>query len=156
MTTALLIIDAQNDMFAPTPVYESERVLQTLQDLINRARTANAPIILARNDGGPGSPDERGTSGWDLHPALDPDQADLIVDKDTEDAFLRTGLASWLIQSGISKLVICGMQTEYCVDTTCRAAYALGYSVTLVADAHSTYDSEISVRPKSLPITTPS
>ncbi|MBV9330399.1 MAG: isochorismatase family protein [Alphaproteobacteria bacterium] len=36
------------------------------------------------------------------------------------------------------RLIVCGMQTEYCVDTTVRAAHALGYKVTLVSDAHST------------------
>jgi len=42
---------------------------------------------------------------------------------------------------GIKKLVITGLQTEYCVDTTCRRAYSLGYDVVLVKDAHSTWDS---------------
>jgi nicotinamidase-related amidase len=37
-------------------------------------------------------------------------------------------------------LVVAGIQTEYCVDTTCRRAYSLGYDVTLVQDGHSTWD----------------
>ncbi|HTO61462.1 MAG TPA: isochorismatase family protein, partial [Bradyrhizobium sp.] len=39
-------------------------------------------------------------------------------------------------------LIITGMQTEYCVDTACRAAAALGYKVSLVEDAHTTFDSK--------------
>jgi nicotinamidase-related amidase len=37
-------------------------------------------------------------------------------------------------------VIITGVQTEYCVDTTCRRAYSLGYHVVLIRDAHSTYD----------------
>jgi nicotinamidase-related amidase len=40
----------------------------------------------------------------------------------------------------VGKLVVVGLQTEYCVDTTCRRAYGLGYEVILVRDAHSTWD----------------
>lgn len=41
----------------------------------------------------------------------------------------------------IGNLVIAGNQTEYCIDTTCRHAASLGYNVTLVRDAHRTWDS---------------
>ena len=43
---------------------------------------------------------------------------------------------------GIGHLIIAGIQTEYCVDTTCRRGCSLGYEVTLVEDAHSTWDTE--------------
>src|SRR5450759_459897 len=52
--TALLIIDAQVNMFAPeNPVYASEMLLKTLGSLIGRARSANIPIIYVQNNGGP-------------------------------------------------------------------------------------------------------
>ena len=41
---------------------------------------------------------------------------------------------------GIDRLVICGLQTDYCVNATVRQAHALGYDVVLAADAHSTVD----------------
>ncbi len=46
-----------------------------------------------------------------------------------------------LAARGIAKLVVAGIQTECCVDTTCRRASSLGYQTTLVRDAHSTWDS---------------
>ena len=42
----------------------------------------------------------------------------------------------------ISRIVLAGIQTDYCVDTTCRRAYSLGYDVILVQDGHSTWDTE--------------
>jgi nicotinamidase-related amidase len=46
-----------------------------------------------------------------------------------------------LKSKNVRKLVVAGLQTEYCVDTTCRRAYSLGYEVVLVRDAHRTWDS---------------
>ena len=47
-----------------------------------------------------------------------------------------------LQKQNIERLTICGIQTEYCVDTTTRRAYSLGYHVRLVSDGHSTWDGE--------------
>ena len=49
---------------------------------------------------------------------------------------------------GVKNLIITGMQTEYCVDTTCRRAYSLGYRVTLVKDAHSTWGTDLLTAPQ--------
>jgi nicotinamidase-related amidase len=66
---------------------------------------------------------------------------DVVVQKQTPDAFHETNLHRELESKGIKKLVIAGLQTEYCIDTTCRRAFSLGYDVILVKDAHSTWDS---------------
>ena len=52
-------------------------------------------------------------------------------------------MAAWLAEAGIAELVIAGMKTEFCVDTTCRAAAGLGFRPVLVADAHTTTDSPL-------------
>lgn len=59
------------------------------------------------------------------------------VRKTTPDSFHRTVLGELLAQHAITELVICGMHTEFCVDTTTRRALALGYPVVLVADGHT-------------------
>jgi nicotinamidase-related amidase len=55
-----------------------------------------------------------------------------MIKKETPDAFHKTNLHQKLKSKGIEKLVIAGLQTEYCIDTTCRRAYSLGYEVVLV------------------------
>jgi len=59
------------------------------------------------------------------------------VRKTTPDSFLGTPLQDLLDARGVQRLVVCGMHTEFCVDTTTRRALALGYPVLLVADAHT-------------------
>jgi nicotinamidase-related amidase len=69
--------------------------------------------------------------------------SDTRIRKTATDAFHHTQLLATLQARGIRRLVICGFQSEFCVDTTTRRALALGYPVTLVADGHSTLDNRV-------------
>ncbi len=138
--TALLIIDVQNCMFNPVePVYNSTGLLANLQSLIDRARASNTPVIYVQHNGPAGAPHAPGEPGWAIHPAIAPQLGETIVQKTTPDSFYQTTLKEALSSNGIEQLVIAGIQTDYCVDTTCRRAVSEGYQVTLVSDAHSTW-----------------
>jgi nicotinamidase-related amidase len=138
-TTALLLIDAQVNMFEPDPVTNAPAVLERLVALANRARAAGAPVVFVRHNGRPDDPDAPHTPGWAIHPALAPAAGETVIDKHTPDAFYQTELAGVLAERGVGRVVVAGMQTEYCIDTTTRRARSLGYEVVLAADAHSTY-----------------
>lgn len=138
--TALLIIDVQNCMFNPVePVYNSTVLLDNLQSLIHRARGSDTPVIYVQHNGPAGAPHAPGEPGWAIHPAITPQPGETIVQKTTPDSFYQTTLKAELSSNGIEQLVIAGIQTDYCVDTTCRRAVSEGYTVTLVSDAHSTW-----------------
>ena len=138
--TALLIIDVQNCMFNPAePVYNSEILLTNLTTLIDQARAAETPVIYIQHCGPVGAPHAPGEPGWEIHPAIAPHAGELIVQKTTPDSFYQTTLKDELTTRGIEKLVIAGIQSDYCVDTTCRRAMSEGYTVTLISDAHSTW-----------------
>lgn len=142
MSTALLVIDMQlGNFLEPYPIHGGDGLLKSIKRLIAKARSANTPIIYLQNNGGKGDPDEYGTPGWEIHPSIEPEPGDIVVQKGSPDAFHKTDLQQELRSKGVRKLVVAGLQTEYCVDTTCRRAYGLGYEVILVRDAHSTWDS---------------
>jgi len=65
-----------------------------------------------------------------------------VIDKHTPDGFHETELKARLDELGVGHLVIAGMQSEMCVETTVRKAVGLDYEVTLVKDGHSTFDFE--------------
>jgi nicotinamidase-related amidase len=139
--SALVVIDVQVAMFDESdPVYQGAALLTTLGMLIPKARAAGVPVVYVRHDGGPGDPLARGTPGWQIHPSIAPLPGDVIIDKRTPDSFHETPLQGELEARGVSRLVLAGIQTEICVDTTCRRAFSLGYDVTLVTDAHSTWN----------------
>ena len=67
-----------------------------------------------------------------------------MIGKTASDSFYRTSLEDELRRLGTTQLIVTGMQTEFCVDTTCRRALSLGFDVTLVSDAHTTKDALVS------------
>jgi nicotinamidase-related amidase len=140
--TALLVIDVQQCNFEESPpVHKGGELLSKIGALIAQARAVGVPIIYVQHCGRDGAIDEPDTSGWEIHAAVAPIKGDLVIEKRHPDAFQDTSLLTELVFRGIKKLIIAGIQTEYCVDTTCRRAYSLGYKVMLVEDAHSTWTS---------------
>ncbi|MFX1513447.1 MAG: cysteine hydrolase family protein [Promethearchaeota archaeon] len=141
---ALLVIDMQEGNFSdPEPIYQGADLLTKVRSLIEKARSADVLIIYIQNCGETGDPDEPETSGWEIHSSIAPIEGEIVIQKGTPDSFHETPLRRELVSKRIKKLIIAGLQTEYCVDTTCRQAFSLGYEVTLVKDAHSTWDSSL-------------
>jgi nicotinamidase-related amidase len=140
--TALLVVDVQVGMFAQgNPVYRGDELLASIGSLLKKARQSEIPIIyIQQGSERPGHPLEKGTPGWQIHPAIAPQTGEVVVPKCMPDAFYETNLRQELVARGVKNLVITGIQTELCVDATCRQACSLSYDVTLVADAHSTWD----------------
>ena len=142
MADALLIIDMQTGLYdGPDQPFERERVLDTINQLIRRARTAGAPIFVARHTGPAGSPIAAGSPYWQVWHALDVDEArDQFFNKTRPSCFLGTDLAQRLRATQVNELVIVGMKTQFCFDTTCRVAVELGFSVILPEDGHTCMD----------------
>ena len=144
MPTALVIIDMQQGMFADvTAPDRGEEVLQRCADLLGRARAARIPVFHVQYDGGAGDILGKGSPGWPHHPAVAPRPGEPVIEKQNSSAFHGTDFHDRLKNAGIDRLVIAGMQTEYCVDSASRAARALGYRVVLASDAHTTFDSDV-------------
>ncbi len=134
---ALLIIDVQQDLFEKTnPVYQADRLLDNLLALVEAAHRARAPVVYIQHNNKSGL--LKGSPGWQLHPRLRPQEGDLRVDKQRSNAFEQTPLDELLRSRGVKHVVVTGMVTNICVKNTCLGAIALGYTTTLVSDAHRT------------------
>lgn len=139
--TALLVIDVQVGMFNEgDAVYDGDAFLDRLVKVIVQAHQHQVPVIYIQHDGGAGHHLQPGSPNWHIHPRIAPQAGDTVIRKQHPDAFQGTALEAVLGQLQVSHLVVGGIQTEYCVDTTCRRAYSLGYPVTLLQDMHTTWD----------------
>jgi nicotinamidase-related amidase len=136
ISTALLVIDMQQTLVKGA--FDEADVLARQSSLIAQARREDITIVFIQHNHASFEAMRRGTPGWQIHSQLDVRDTDLRIEKTASDAFYQTQLHAELQAISINHLVVTGMMTEYCVDTSCRAALSLGYSVTLVADAHTT------------------
>jgi nicotinamidase-related amidase len=140
MTTALLIIDVQQALCSGEyAAFDIAAVVTRINALSTQARAAGLPVVLVQHEEDSG-PMQAGSAGWALAQDLLTAPTDLRVRKRTPNSFHDTGLDALLKDRGVTRLVTCGLQTEFCVDTTVRQALPLGYEVVLVADGHSTCD----------------
>jgi nicotinamidase/pyrazinamidase len=160
---ALLIIDFQND-FTPggaLPVPEGDRIAEPLNRLIDRF-----DLVVATRDWHP--PDHgsfkgtevdlerwrgtdppsiwpvhcvQGTPGAELHPDLDRDKVDIVIDKGQDPSsqgysgFQDTGLGDLLRDRGVDRLYVAGLATEYCVKNSVLDARGEGFDVVVIEDA---------------------
>lgn len=140
---ALVVIDLQRGMFegASGPLDEADALLARVTGMLAKARARGQPVIYVQHDGGPGDELQRGTPLWPIDARVAPKDGEPIVEKTEPSAFERTGMTKLLKARGIDSLVICGAQSDCCVRATAKAAQEAGYGVTVVKDAHSTFDS---------------
>jgi nicotinamidase-related amidase len=143
MKTALLVVDVQVGIVDQFPVHNKDQVLANIGSLLAKARAARVPVIYVQHDGGEGHPLEAQTAGWQIHHSVAPVDGEPVVGKQSCSSFYETPLPRMLNEMGISRLVVTGCMTEYCVDTACRHATTLGFNVTLAGDAHTTIDNEV-------------
>ncbi|WP_024416915.1 cysteine hydrolase family protein [Streptococcus suis] len=134
MKSALLVIDIQNLLVEEKP-YAIEERLALWQDSLAQARQASIEIIYVRQN------DEeliKGTTDWEIHSIVAPLASEKIFDKTFNSAFKETGLHAHLQEKGIEQLIIMGMATNFCIDTTIKVAYELGYKVAVIQDGTTT------------------
>jgi nicotinamidase-related amidase len=143
MKSALLIIDVQTALCTGKwSAFDIDNVVDRINTVSARARLAGSPVILIQHEEDE-DPLRFGSDGWQLYERLVVRPEDIRIRKTGSDSFYRTELQSVLQAHQVGKLVVCGLQSEFCVDSTVRVALSLGYPVTLVADAHSTLDNGV-------------
>jgi nicotinamidase-related amidase len=141
MRHALIVIDMQQGSFGTaTPRHDTPGLIARLNRLASAVRGAAGVVIFVQHDGPPGDPHHPSQPGWHLLDGLNARSVDTIVRKTACDAFLDTTLDASLCALSIDRLIITGCATDYCVDTTVRAALARGLRTIVPSDGHTTSD----------------
>ncbi|NER58800.1 cysteine hydrolase [Pseudomonas sp. MAFF212428] len=143
MSTALLIIDVQQALCTGVaPVLEAAPVIQRINQASAWARSQGMPVIFVQHEEA-AEPWCFDCPGWQLAKGLHAMAHEPRVRKQTPDAFNQTELEGLLKARGITRLLVCGMQSDFCVDTSVRRALSLGYDVVLLGDAHTSVDNGV-------------
>ncbi len=138
--SALLVVDAQ-DSFKLDPKWErrnNRNFEKNVAKLIELYREAGLPIFYflhSDNDPGFGKTDP----AYRLMDFIKPLPNEPVVEKDTRNVFTSTNLSTYLLEKGVRRLAICGIQMEQCCETSTRVAADLGYAVDFMIDATMTF-----------------
>ncbi len=152
---ALLVVDVQRDYFTPggaAEVPSAGAILPAVNRLIDGFRAVDKPVVFIRHanraDGSDvgrmmdfspaGEVDVfvEGTAGADFEPSLHYDDGDLVVTKRRYDSFAGTELDAILRTARVRSIVIVGLMTSFCCETTARAGHGRDYEVIFVSDAN--------------------
>jgi isochorismate hydrolase len=143
--SALLVIDLQNYFRQIV-----QPVLGDIQNVIQFCRQKNIPIIFtqhghtdAASDGGAlgewwGQVILHGTKDWKFIPEMKIESKDLVLQKKRYSAFFQTDLEKFLRSKGIKDLIISGVMTNLCCETTARDAFMRDYRVFFLIDGTAT------------------
>jgi len=154
MSTALIVIDIQNDYFpnGKMELVNPDKAAANAAKVIEWFRQNNKDNIFhvqhIASDPALGFflPD---TEGSEIHETVLPLEHENMITKHFPNSFLKTDLESKLREKGITKVIVVGMMTHLCIDATVRAAVDLGYETTLIEDACATM--ELSYQDKVVP-----
>lgn len=144
MNKALIIIDIQNDYFQGgncelvNPVEASLKA----KELLDYFRKNKMPVfhvqhINLRKGATYFLPN---TKGVEIHENVKPFENEIIIQKNFPNSFLETNLEVELEKLSVTELVICGMMSHMCIDSTTRAAFDLGFDCIVAHDACTTKD----------------
>lgn len=123
-----------------TPRFDAAGLVARMNHLAALVRESGGNVIFVQHDGPEGDPHHPREPGWRLLSDLIVEPTDIVVRKNSCDAFLGTALLNVLQDNLIDQLIITGCATDYCVDTTVRSALARGIPTIVPSDGHTTAD----------------
>lgn len=143
---ALIVIDMQNEFLA-----DVKPILSELNATISCAREAKVPVFFTQHGHenpdtdvntsvlvrwwGPSGSIRKGAHNWKLVDGLNIQPSDTIIDeKKTYDAFYQTRLKSLLDELNVDTVIISGVLTQFCCETTARSAFVQNYNVIFLSD----------------------
>lgn len=139
MTRALVLVDIQLDYFpeGAFPLVEPVTAATAARTVLDAFRASGELVVHVFHvstdpDATFFRPD---TTGIGFHPLVAPADGETVLEKHRPNSFIDTGLQAVLDDAGVTELVIVGMMSSMCIDSTTRAAHELGYTCTVVADA---------------------
>ncbi|HTO55895.1 MAG TPA: isochorismatase family protein [Myxococcota bacterium] len=138
---ALLVIDVQRGAFDGArcpPIARAGELVERVGAAIGRARSAALPIVFVQHSE-PAGVFAEGTPQFELHEALAPARGELRITKRHSSSFDDTTLVADLARLSVCEVVLCGLQSEFCVYNTALGALTRDLRVTVLHDAHSTW-----------------
>lgn len=136
----LLVIDTQKGI-TDSRLYGFETLRANIKALIARAREEGVEVIYVRHDDGPGTGFSVGDDEFQIFEEFAPLEGERVYDKRVNSALHPSvGLSAYLAEKGDKRLMVVGLQTDFCIDATIKSGFDLGYEMIVPEGTNSTFD----------------
>ncbi len=135
----LIVIDMQKALM-DDELYNLRGLLENVEKLIAAARANQVEVIYVQHDAGPGTGFSVGDEGFALADEVAPNAGEKVFVKTINSCFGNEDFTAYLEGAKDERLMIVGLQTNFCVDATVKSAFERGYDVIVPEGAHSTFD----------------
>ena len=136
----LLVIDTQVGI-TDNRLYCFEALRANIKALIARARESGVEVVYVRHDDGPGTGFSVGDDEFQIFEEFAPLPGEKIYDKTVNSALHPSvGLSVYLAEKGERRLMVVGLQTDFCIDATIKSGFDLGYEMIVPDHTNSTFD----------------
>ena len=137
----LLVVDMQKCL-VDEELYDYDSFVEKTAKLIDAARKNRVEVIYVQHDAGPGSGLSAGDDGFEIADQVAPKENEKVFVKTINSCFGNPEFREYMEQQEDKRLMIIGLQTNYCIDATVKSAFERGYEVIIPEGTNSTFDND--------------
>ena len=137
----LLVIDMQKSL-VDEELYAFDTFVDSTVRLVDAARIKGVEVIFVQHDAGPGSGLSAGDEGFEIIDLLQPKPGEKVFVKNINSCFGNKEFKAYMEQQEDKRLMIIGLQTNYCIDATVKSAFERGFDVIIPEGTNSTFDND--------------
>ncbi len=137
----LLVIDMQKGL-VDEELYDFDNFMDRTTRLIDAARNNNVEVIFVQHDAGPESGMTFGDEAFEIDDRVKPKQGEKVFVKTINSCFGNADFKKYMEQQKDRRLMVIGLQTNYCIDCTVKSAFERGFEVIIPEGTNSTFDND--------------
>ena len=137
----LLVIDMQNALI-DDELYAFDTFMERTTRLIDAARKNNVEVIYVQHDAGEGSGFSVGDEAFEIAEEVAPREGEKVFVKTINSCFGNKDFKAYMEAQEDKRLMIIGLQTNYCIDATVKSAFERGFEVIIPEGTNSTFDND--------------
>ena len=138
----LLVVDMQKALTEDEELYDAEAFMDRNIRLIDAARKNNVEVIFVQHDAGEGSGFSVGDEDFEIDPRVAPKEGEKVFVKTINSCFGNKEFKAYMEQQEDKRLMVIGLQTNYCIDATVKSAFERGFEVIVPEGTNSTFDND--------------
>ena len=138
----LLVVDMQRALTEDEELYDAEAFMDRNIRLIDAARKNKVEVIFVQHDAGEGSGFSAGDEGYEIDPRVAPKEGEKVFVKTINSCFGNKDFKAYMEQQEDKRLMVIGLQTNYCIDATVKSAFERGFDVIVPEGTNSTFDND--------------